>query len=410
MNKLIQQIKEKIRQIEERIMHSLPEIKKLFTKKVIIICIAGAVAIILGIVVANVFFFKHKAGPEEMELPQIKVKKVKRQDFTEKYTVMGTIKGSIENELRFETDGVIASYNFKEGAKIGRGQIICSLDPKDAYTKTDFARSKYTSEQSAYFSTAQRLKVYEDLFKMKALAESKLQEARFETQSAEAKMKAAQSEYELAQSALSKTNLVAPADGLLAEILIRQGDYVTPQDIIAKFISAGATIVEADIPEKDMTTLKIGLAVKVDVDAYPDKMFMGILREIAPTVKERTRTTTIKITLENKDGLLRSGMFARGVIALKEFKDAILVPTDSVVTLGGQTFLVPIVKPDATKPGEGVIEMRTVKLGDKLSSQTVIEDGLLVDDLVVIATQAQLSDGVKVKFIEEIQERPEISE
>lgn len=159
-----------------------------------------------------------------------------------------------------------------------------------------------------------------------------------------------------------------------------------------------------------MTLLKVGQPVKIDVDAYPDKTFMGKVKEIAPTVKERTRTTTITVSLENKEGLLRSGMFARGVIALKEFKEAIIIPSDSIVTLGGQTFLVPLVKPDPAKPGEGVIEMRTVKLGDKLSSQTVIEDGLLPDDMVVVATQAQLSDGVKVRYVEEAQEQPEASE
>lgn len=217
----------------------MPRLKRFFKQKPVIIACAVIAVIVLGFSVKAIFFAKAKLIHEEAELPQVKVRKVKKQDFTDKYTVMGSIKGSVENELRFETDGVIASYNFREGARVKKGQIICSLDPKDAYTKADFARSKFTSEQSTYFSAAQRLKVYEDLFKMKALAESKLQEARFETQSAEAKMKAAKSEYELAQSALSKTNLVAPADGIVAEILIRQGDYVTSQDVVAKFISGG---------------------------------------------------------------------------------------------------------------------------------------------------------------------------
>ena len=397
-------------QIREKILRFMPRVRRLFSRKTAIVMTTIIVLGVLGFSVKTIFFSKAGLIKEEPELPQVKVKKVKKQDFTDKYTVMGSIKGAVENELRFETDGVIASYNFKEGARVGKGQIICSLDPKDAYTKADFAKSKFASEQSSYFSAAQRLKVYEDLFKMKALAESKLQESRFETQSAEQKMKAAQAEYELSESALSKTNLVAPSDGLVAEILIRQGDYVTSQDVVAKFISGGDTIFEADIPEKDMTMLKIGQPVKVDVDAYADKTFMGTVKEIAPTVKERTRTTTIKLSLENKEGLLRSGMFARGIIALKEFKEAIIIPTDSIVTLGGQTYLVPLVKPDPAKPGEGTIEMRTVKLGDKLSSQTVIQDGLLVDDMVVVATQAQLSDGVKVRFVEETEEQPELSE
>jgi RND family efflux transporter MFP subunit len=320
---------------------------------------------------------------------------------------MGTIKGAVENELRFEIEGVISHFNYTEGARITQGRSICSLDPKDSYTKADFARSKYSSDQSTYFSTAQRLKTYEELFKMKAISESKLQEARFETKSAEAKMQAALSELELSQSNLAKTNLLAPSDGLLAEILIKAGDFVTPSDVVAKFISGSSTNFEVDVPEKDVNKLKLGMKVKLNCDSQPGKEFSGELAEIAPTVKERTRTTTIKIKLDNPQGILRSGMFGRGTIILTELQGVLLVPTESIVTLGATTFLVPLVKPDPNVPGEGTIEMRTVKPGTKLTKMTVIDSGINPDELVVIETQGQLSDGMRVKFIEALVDKLE---
>ncbi|MHB9155467.1 MAG: efflux RND transporter periplasmic adaptor subunit, partial [Endomicrobiales bacterium] len=314
---------------------------------------------------------------------------------------------SVENELRFEIEGVIASYNFREGDRIAKGKIICSLDPKDSFTKADFARSKYSSERSTYFSASQRLKVYEELFRMKAISESKLQESRFETQSAEARMKAALSELELAQSNLAKTNLLAPSDGMLAEILIKSGDYVTPQDVVAKFIRGGDTNFEVDVPEKDVGKLKVGMKVKINCDSYPGRDFFGTLSEIAPTVKERTRTTTIKVGIANEAGLLRSGMFGRGQIFVVELQDVMLVPSDSIVNLGDNTSLVPVVKPDPKIPGEGIIEMRQVKAGTKLSQNTVIDDGLFPEEMVVVETQGQLSDGLHVKFSEIVTKKAE---
>jgi membrane fusion protein (multidrug efflux system) len=313
----------------------------------------------------------------------------------------------VENELRFEIDGALASYNFKEGSRISKGQIICSLDPKDAFTKADFARSKHSSEQSVYFSASQRMKVYDELYRMKAISESKMQEARFETQSAEARMKAALSELELAQSNLAKTNLVAPSDGLLAEIVIKPGDYVTPQDVIAKYISGGETNFEVDVPEKDVNRLKTGLKVKINCDSYPDKDFIGTIKEIAPTVKERTRTTTVKIGVPNEGGMLRSGMFGRGTIYMMELENVILVPNGSIVTLGESTYLVPLVKPDPRSPEEGTIEMRHVTAGTKLTQSTIIQDGLFPDELVVVETQGQLADGTRVKFMEAVEDKPE---
>lgn len=394
-------IKDKAIDLTDRLLHALdtmsPQVRRGLVIAVGVLVLAG-----LGYGVKTVFFKGKKVKTNAVELISVRVQKAKKEDFTDSYTVMGSIRGAVENELRFEIDGVLLSYNYREGDRIGKGKILCSLDPKDAFTKADFARSKYSSERSSYFSASQRLKVYEELFRMKAISESKLQEARFETQSAEARMKASLSELELAQSNLAKTNLLAPSSGLLAEILIKPGEYVTPQDVVAKFISGGDTNFEVDVPEKDVNKLKVGLKVKVNCDSYSNRDFFGTLTEIAPTVKEKTRTTTIKISIDNDNGALRSGMFGRGSIYLVELKDVMLVPTDSLITLGDSTSLVPLVKPDPKVPDEGTIEMRHVTAGQKLTTTTVINAGLGVDELVVIETQGQLSDGLRVKFTEVI--------
>lgn len=272
-------------------------------------------------------------------------------------------------------------------------------------TKADYAKSKYKSEVSAYNSARERYKVYEELYTMKALSESKLYEAKYEIESAESKVKATLSEVELSQSNLAKTNLMAPSDGILAEIIIKPGDYITPQDVVAKFISDKGTNFEVDVPEKDVYKLAVGQTVNITCDSHQGKTFTGKLTEIAPTVKERTRTATVKVRVENDEGLLRSGMFGRGVIILKELKDVMLVPSESIISLNDNVFLVPVVAPDYRTPGEGVVQMRPCQIGDKLTDKTVITQGLQVDDLVVIETQGQLSDGIKVKFLEAIEDK-----
>ena len=359
-------------------------------------------ALLIAFIVYWVYFRKEKAAEEKQDMISVKVKKLVKQDYIDNYTVMGSIKGAIENELRFELEGQLASYNYKEGARIKEGDVICSLDPKDAITKAEFAKSKYRSEVSAYNSAKEKYKVYEELFSMKALSESKLYEAKYEIQSSESKVKASLSELELAQSNLAKTNLQAPSDGILAEIIIKPS-----QDIVAKFISDKGTNFEVDVPEKDVHKLKIGQPVTITCDSYQGRTFEGKLLEIAPIVKERTRTSTIKIGVDNQDGALRSGMFGRGVILLKELKDVMLVPTDSIISLNDNAFLVPVVSPDYKTPGEGTVLLRPCQLGEELSGVTVIVQGLQVGELVVIETQGQLSDGMKVKFLEAVEDKLE---
>lgn len=377
-------------------------------KKVTSIVAITMFLIFAGIVIYLVFFNKKAEELEANDFIQVKTIRVAKQDYTDKYTVMGSIKGAIENDMRFEIEGHLAMYNYREGDQIPKGKNICSLDPKDALTKADYAQSKYKSENSAYMSAKERYKVYEDLFNMKALSESKLYEAKFEIQSTESRVKAALSELELAQSNLKKTNLAAPSDGILAQIIIKPGEYITPQDVVCKFISNQGTNFEVDIPEKDIQKLAIGQKVKILGDSYADREFDGTLSDIAPVVNVRTRTVTVKINVENEKGELRSGMFARGTIYLKELKNVVLIPTDSIVSLNNTTFLIPVVIPDSRKPGEGVIQMRPCAVGDKVGDKTVVLDGLNLGELVVSETQGQLSDGAQVKFLEVASEEEEI--
>lgn len=396
--RLIEVLSYKYSQLSE----TSPNFKKYFK-----IAVIAILAVLLSLIIYLVFFKKEKVVEEKQEMISVKVKKAEKQDYTDTYTTMGTIKGAVENEMRFEIDGQLASYNYKEGSKILQGSVICSLDPKDAMTKADYAKSKYKSEVSAYNSARERYKVYEELYTMKALSESKLFEARYEIESAESKVKATLSEVELSQSNLAKTNLIAPSDGILAEVIIKPGDYITPQDVVAKFISDKGTNFEVDVPEKDVYKLAVGQMVTITCDSHQGKTFIGKLTEIAPTVKERTRTATVKVRVENDEGLLRSGMFGRGVIILKELKDVMLVPSESIISLNENVFLVPIVIPDYRAPGEGVVQMRPCQLGEKLTDKTVISQGLQIGDMVVIETQGQLSDGIKVKFLEAIEDKVE---
>ena len=106
-------------------------------KRNAMIAIAALLVILLGIAVYFIYFKKEKVVEEKQEMITVKVKKAVKEDYKDTYTVMGTIKGAVENEMRFELDGQLASYNYKEGARIKQGEVICSLDPKDAMTKAD---------------------------------------------------------------------------------------------------------------------------------------------------------------------------------------------------------------------------------------------------------------------------------
>ncbi len=373
------------------------------TKRKLTIVIGSILILAIIFVIGKFFIFRKKESKvKEQQLVKVKVAKIKRTDFSQKYSVLGTIKGILENELRFEVDGVLFKYNYKEGARIGKGNIIAYLDPKDAMAKVSYSKSKYESEKAAFFSAQQRLKVYEDLFKLKAISESKLLETKYEVEAIRQRMETASAELELSQSALLKTNLYAPSDGILAEIIVQPGEFVTPNDVVAKFVNMGDANFEVEIPEKDALQVKIGMKTKVYCDSYPDKEFLGIVSEISPIVKEKTRTVLVKIKISNTEGLLKSGMFARGEVIIVEASNVVTVPLDSVISLGGQTNLLPLIKPvtSVNKTNQAIVEFRNVKVENIFGKTAVISDGVEEGELCVVETTGELSDGILVEYIE----------
>lgn len=392
-------LKEKIFYIFKVVFKSVKNIYQ--TRPKLTVIISSVLILSLVFIVLRFIIFRKKTNEtKKEEIVKVKVAKIKISDLVQKYSVLGTIKGAIENELRFETEGILLKYNYKEGSRIYKGAIIAYLDPKDAMAKVSYAKSKYESEKAAFFSAQQRLKVYEDLFKLKAISESKLLETKYEVEAIKQRMETAFAELELAQSSLLKTNLYAPSNGILAEIIIQPGEFITPHDVVAKFVSLGDANFEVEVPEKDVQQIKTGMKTNVYCDSYPDKKFIGIVSEISPIVKEKTRTVVVKIRLPNEDGLLKSGMFARGDILVMESSNVISVPLDSIISLAEDTKLLPIIKPLLDKQNQGILELRHIKVANTVGKSAIIAEGVEIDELFVVETTGELSDGILVEYTE----------
>jgi len=365
--------------------------------------IAGVVLILL----LSFIFIKNiktkKVEKKEVSEVKVKVEKIKKKDYTQQYSVMGTIKGVIENELRFEIEGVLVSYHYKEGDKIKKGEMIASIDKKDALSKLEYVRNKYKSEQASYQSALQRLKVYEDLYNLRAISEAKLVEVKYEVESIKQRVNSVANELQLAELNFKKTDLLAPSDGVLAEIIIHPGEFVTPHDIVAKYVILGIVNFEVEVPEKDINFISIGMQAEIQCDAYPDKKFIGTVAEISPIVKEKTRTVVVRIRVPNDEGLLRSGMFAKGQILLKEMKDSFAVLKDSIIPLGEQTKLLPILKPLPDKQNTGVIELRQITTAGEVDKYVIVTDGVYEGEYYVTETSGELYDGLVVEYLETVQ-------
>ncbi|MBI5144020.1 MAG: efflux RND transporter periplasmic adaptor subunit [Candidatus Omnitrophica bacterium] len=345
----------------------------------------------------------------EEEVSPVKAFKIKKTDFKDTLPCIGNVKGFKEIELKFQTAGIIESFNFEEGEKIQEGDIIASLIQKDALLKLKYTEIELNKNQK--------------LFEIGAISSMKMDQAKLE--------------YESAKSELDKTNIYAMSNGLLGSRIIDVGSYVTPNDKAGTFVNIDKVYAEFNIIEKDVPKLALGQKAEVFIDAYPNKSFAGAIDRIAPVIEGRSRTQNVKVELDNKEGVLKPGMFTRALISTYEKKEALVIPASGLKKKEADYFVYVVHKEEPKKePTEeaskgkakkkfwlpigrkkegpkpeikekeaelGSIEVRKIKLGYMTQDLVEIEDGVKEDELIVIEIQEEFKDKVRVE-ITEVQE------
>jgi len=300
----------------------------------------------------------------EEEVP-VNVFKVARGTFQDTLSAMGTIKGGSEIELRFQVAGMVESFNFREGDKVRKGEIIARLDQSDALLKLKQAQIE--------------LEEYEKLYSIGAIVKSKLEQARLAAR--------------LASSEFEKTYLRAPKGGIIGDKTVEVGEFITPNVKIGTLVNLENVIVELGIIEKEIDRVFLGQNVTVNVDTYPGIDFTGTVRNISPLIAGKSKTLTVKANLDNPGGLLLPGMFARVKISIFEKDNALIIPSDSLDQSTGE-FRVFVVGDD------NVAYAQRVEVAYLSSDYAQIAEGVDEGELVVVEKPESLADGKRVKVIE----------
>jgi len=134
----------------------------------------------------------------------------------------------------------------------------------------------------------------------------------------------------------------------------------------------------ADVPERDLASVRVGQPVTVRLRSAPGRAFAGKVAVIYPQVNPDTRATRVRIELPNPDGALLPDMYADVEIATGDAKPVVAVSDDAVIDTGERQVVL-------LDRGEGRFEPRPVKVGVRGEGYTEIRDGVAAGDRVVTA-------------------------
>ncbi len=211
----------------------------------------------------------------------------------------------------------------------------------------------------------------------------------------QAAVKSAQAQLAAAQVRLEDTIIRAPFSGIVTQKYANVGSFVTPTTSASTSASATSSSIVAvargleilaQVPEADIGRIKQGQQVEIVADAYPDQVFKGNVRLIAPeaVVEQGVTSFQVRVALDTGIDQLRSGLNVDLTFLGDRVSDALVLPTVAIVTEKGQTGV--LVPDEKNQP-----QFREVTVGAQIQDQTQILEGVKAGDRVFINPPKKIS-------------------
>ena len=343
-------------------------------------------------------------------------------------TAPGTLAADEQAALSFKVTGRLSTLSVDLGSVVTKGQTIAQLDPQDFKMRVDQANAalqqarvrlglppqgdddRINPENTSLVRQARalleearanrdrtvrlvkegvqsqaELDRTESAFKV---AESRYQDALEEVRNREAVLVQRRSELALARQQLADTTLYAPFDGSVRERRASTGEYLAIGVPVATIVRVHPLRLRVEVPEREALGVRTGLPVRVTVEGDTN-VYSGRVVRLSPAIQEQSRTLVIEAEVDNKQGKLRPGTFAKAEIQTSSTAGVVTVPPSALVTFAG------IQKVFIVKDNKAV--ERPVITGQRADDWVEITEGLKAGEMVV-AVPSNLVTGQPVSI------------
>jgi membrane fusion protein (multidrug efflux system) len=304
---------------------------------------------------------------------------------TDDTQAVGSLRSRQGVVLRPEVSGRVTQLNFRDGDRVRKGQLLVQLDDQLPLAQVQQSRA----ELSIAVANHNRNK---DLAAQNFISQRSVDESA-------ANLEVAQAKLALAQATAARLKIVAPFDGITGIRTINVGDYLKDGSDIVNIEDIDAVFVDFRLPERFQSKVRKGQTATIDLDALPGRKFVAIIQAVDPLIDVNGRSVGVRGCIDNRQLLLRPGMFARVTAVFGERDKAKAIPEEAIVPQGGRAYVIRL-KPGSAA-GTLVSQRVEVSLGIRRPGRVEILEGLDVGDTVVTAGQQRIPrDGTEVKVMD----------
>jgi len=366
--------------------------------------------VLIAVAVVGGFYFAKARpvfGAVEVETAQVRVESSSGPNAgTPILTASGYLVARHQSVVSSKIQGRISELRVEEGSVVKTGDVLATLDNEDVIAAIAKAKAdiEYAKADLAEAQRQQRLQ--QDLYRSKVVSQDALDAAQAKVNLAQAAIVQDQANLQVQEAYLDFTTIRAPFSGIVVKKMTEVGESVAPIPPGVNISTSSGAIVaiadmnsleaEVDVNESNVGQLQPAQPAQIQVQAIPDHVYKGVLRQVIPTADRTKATVTVKVSIMDKDKYLRPEMSCN-VTFLQPQKQSdnaapvriVTVPKDAVITVDGKptVFLIENDRARATP----------VVTGADLHGQIIVKQGLAGGETIVNNPPQKLKDGNAVK-------------
>jgi RND family efflux transporter MFP subunit len=305
----------------------------------------------------------------------------------------GSLTPLTQATVKSKVSGVVLDTTVREGMTVAAGQVIARLDGAEL-------RARAAQQQAALDEASARLALAkknnlnsEALLRQNYISRSAYDTTQNSVELAQAAVAAAHAQLDMARIALADTTLKAPLSGVVSKRFVQAGEKLAPDMPVMSIVNLNELTLEAQVPAAEIPRIRVGQDVQFRVDGFEARSFTGKVARINPTTEAGSRAMLVYISVNNADGALRGGMFAKGQITTAKNAARPLLPLAALRKDAGNDVVYRV--------ENGAISAQPVTLGLRSEDDGVVEvlDGLAPGAIVLAAPLDGVKPGSKVKLL-----------
>ena len=335
---------------------------------------------------------KEQARTPVHELAQGDVAAISARALSVSLPLSGSLAPLNQATIKAKVSGEIHETTVQEGQQVSSGQVLLRLDAADQRARLTQQQAMLDEAQARLSMASKNEANSQALLKQKYISQTAYDTTQNSVDLARASVKSAAAMVEIARIALADTVIRAPMAGIVSKRHVQAGEKVAPDMPVYTIVNLAQLTLEAPVPSAEIPRIKIGQEVRFKVDGFGARDFAGKVTRINPTTESGSRAMLVYIAVDNGDGALRGGMFAKGSIVTERSMVAPMVPLTAVRTEKHGTVVYALVN-------DKVVEQPvTLGLRNEDEGYAEVTDGLAPGARVIVAKLDGVKPGHGVRF------------